>query len=431
MPSIYARGNRIWCRLKVAGEWTSSATPFNVGDEDKARRYARAAQEKIDQRELLVPTGPLTLRRYVEQWLRRREFEGHDWKRDRGKLDKHVLPELGGHELGALRAVHIAALVRRLRFQSDPTLAPRTVRNVYSVLAASLRDAQIEGLIDASPCILTEAQLGPVVDKDREWRTGALFTRDEAEQLISDPRIPMDRQLVYGFGLLAGMRPGEAAALRWRMYDARAEPLGRLTVASSYSTCRSAVKGTKTEAVRAVPVHSTLAAMLAEWRLAGWAAMMGRLPNDDDLILPLPPATIERRTRRTGDPFRGYDYTGRRWRDIDLPLLGWRDRSVYDTKATFITLVIEDGADPAIIRDRVTHTKPRRDAFTGYDRGSHWVATCREVAKLQLRRLATPLATVIELSSGSERSGGGFRILDREHDDHTIVRILDGAGGKR
>jgi hypothetical protein len=33
---------------------------------------------------------------------------------------------------------------------------------------------------------------------------------------------------------------------------------------------------------------------------------------------------------------------------------------------TFITLVIEDGAKPEIIRDRVTHTKAARDAFSGY-----------------------------------------------------------------
>jgi hypothetical protein len=52
-------------------------------------------------------------------------------------------------------------------------------------------------------------------------------------------------------------------------------------------------------------------------------------------------------------------------------LLGWRGRSLYDTKSTFITLAIEDGADPAIICDRVTHTKPKRSEFDGYDRGTY------------------------------------------------------------
>src|SRR5262249_52736975 len=150
-----------------------------------------------------------------------------------------------------------------LRHKSTPKLAARTVRNIYSVVGAMFRDAAIEGKIDANPCILTVAQLGPVVDKDPEWRAGAIYSRAEAETMISDARIPLDRQMVYAFGLLAGLRPGEAAALRWRHYDATRQPLGQLTVAKSYSTKRAITKGTKTEAVKFVPVHPVLAAMLA------------------------------------------------------------------------------------------------------------------------------------------------------------------------
>jgi hypothetical protein len=47
---------------------------------------------------------------------------------------------------------------------------------------------------------------------------------------------------------------------------------------------------------------------------------------------------------------------------------------------------IEDGADRDVLRDRVTHTKPRRDAFDGYDRGAHWLETCAEIAKLRISR---------------------------------------------
>ena len=48
---------------------------------------------------------------------------------------------------------------------------------------------------------------------------------------------------------------------------------------------------------------------LWEWRTTGWARMMGRQPGPNDLIVPLPPETIARRTKRTGEPFRKYDYT--------------------------------------------------------------------------------------------------------------------------
>lgn len=169
--------------------------------------------------------------------------------------------------------------------------------------------------------------------------------------------------------------------------------------------------------------------MLAEWRAHGWAALVGREPEDDDLIVPLPPATVARRTNRSGPPYRGYDYSGRRWREVDLPALGWRERSIYDTRATFITLLVEDGAEPDVIRDRVTHTKAKRTAFDGYNRGPQWETTCVEVAKLKIeRRLATPLLHPTTNTKGSamlKGSGGGLRRL--VHDDVTPLAsaVLD------
>ncbi len=73
--------------------------------------------------------------------------------------------------------------------------------------------------------------------------------------------------------------------------------------------------------------------------------MVGCQPEPGDLILPLPPATVLVRTKRKGEPFRGYDYSSKRWREVDLSMLGWRHRSLYDTKSTFITLAIDDGAE--------------------------------------------------------------------------------------
>jgi hypothetical protein len=63
----------------------------------------------------------------------------------------------------------------------------------------------------------------------------------------------------------------------FRHYDPTMRPLGKLLVAKSYST-RVGEKTTKTDAVKHVPVHPTLAAMLAEWKLGGWAERMGRAP---------------------------------------------------------------------------------------------------------------------------------------------------------
>lgn len=401
MSSVFLKPGRsqYYARIKgakVAGKWAD--VPTGEVDRDRAERFATEAQKTIDRRHSVRRDDVLLLRDWATRWYERRREAGHDWKKDRGRLEKHVMPVLGSADMVEVETPAIAELVHDLRFKAK--LANRTVRNIYSVLAALFRDAKIAGIVKHTPCVLTDAQLGQVIDSNPEWRDGAQYSRAEVETMISDARIPFDRQLVYALGLLAGLRPGEGAALRWRHYDVTRDPLGCLTVAKAYSTSRSFEKGTKTEAVKHVPVHPVLAGMLAQWRALGWKAMMGRAPELDDLIVPLPPEV--KRTRRIGDRYRGWDYTGRRWREVDLPTLGWRHRSVYDTRATFVTLALEDGADPDIIRERITHTKSKRNAFSSYDRGERWAQTCREVVKLRIRRLADVCGR-IDLTGEDER----------------------------
>jgi len=112
--------------------------------------------------------------------------------------------------------------------------------------------------------VLHRGELSPKVDEDPEWRTPATYTaRDGATDFRS--RIPVDRRVQYAFEAIAGLRHGGVAGLRWRHYDPTLEPLGRLVIATSYDTGR-----TKTEVTRRVPVHATLAKILAAWKLSHW-----------------------------------------------------------------------------------------------------------------------------------------------------------------
>jgi integrase len=408
---VFVRGKKLWIRFRdVDGVWRNVASGLVVGQERLARAKFEALEAAASRATGATsnPAAPLTVRAYAESWIDGRRELDLDWKNDRGRLDHHVLPVIGDMPIADVRTRHIVDLFARIRTRAERPVAQRTVYNIYSVVAALFRDAQLADKIESSPCVLTKRQLGPLRDKDPEWRAGAVFTRDEARTLIGDERIPPDRQMVYAFGLLAGMRPGESSALRWRHYDPTTEPLGKLTVALAYNTRKGRAKTTKTEAVRVVPVHPVLAAMLAEWKLGGWAAMMGRNPEPDDLILPLPPAAAARRRTREGDAFRGHDYSGKRWREDDMPALGWRYREPYATKSTFITLAIEDGARPEIIRDRITHSKARRDAFSGYDRGPHWIETCAELCKLKISRSVEPAAVTaaVTVSATDENADG-------------------------
>jgi hypothetical protein len=80
-------------------------------------------------------------------------------------------------------------------------------------------------------------------------------------------------------------------------------------------------------------------------------------------------------------------------------------------RATFITLAIDDGADPEILETRVTHTRKSRSAFDGYNRGWQWAQTCAEVTKLQVTRRARSPGVVVPVAkpSISEESGNELR----------------------
>jgi len=144
-----------------------------------------------------------------------------------------VFPAIGDMPIAQVRAKHLLHLVQELKMKkatrpgvdkngkpariltAEP-LAPRTVRNVYSTLRAMFRDAMIEEVIDATPCVLSDAHLPAAKDKDPEWRDTAVFTIAEVATLIYDIAIPQDRRVVYALEFLGCCRFGESAALRWR-----------------------------------------------------------------------------------------------------------------------------------------------------------------------------------------------------------------------
>ena len=154
--------------------------------------------------------------------------------------------------------------------------------------------------------------------------------------------------------------------------------------------------------------------MLAEWKLSGWQAMCGEAPQPDDLILPLPPDELKKRRTRSGEAIRVGDWAARRWRDVDLKMLGWRHRRMYDGKATMITLAIDDGADETLIRERVTHARPVKNAFDHYYRGTKWLRTCEELSKLALVRVRVAGDNVIAMRLPIAANGGTPRDHDRD-----------------
>jgi integrase len=312
MGFLYVRKAKIWIKFKDGdGKWKARSSGFNVGNEAKARALLRVIEKRIKAGES-VEDGPLSLKQYADGWLKSRRARAlSSVEDDESRVQFHINPLLGSMALADIRPHHIRDFVHALRTRKSrrgDVLAPRTIRNIYFTLQGICHDAVVDELIPATPCVVSRGDLPKKADKDPTWRATAVFTVGEVEKILSDPRTPQDRRVLYSLLFLASVRFGEAAALRWRAYEPNGEPLGRLSVHTSFSTRARLEKSVKTDNPRMVPVHPMLAKVLAAWKESGWKELTKRDPTRRHPAVP-------RRTR-LGDR--------RRWIGPELPADGSR-----------------------------------------------------------------------------------------------------------
>lgn len=376
--SVFPVGNRLKIAVKIGKKWKQIKTPYKVGQEEEAKLLLKRTREMI----LAGADAQLghdpTVAEYSRKWLPQRKQQIASWEDDESRLKHHILPAIGAQRVADVRARHVATMMAGIR---EKGLAPRTVRNIYAVTQAMFRDAMIAGLADQQPCILTYHQLGKVRDKKHEWRSTALFTREELLALMSDPRVPHDRRIVYALESLGRLRHGEAAGLRWRHIE-HMKPLNRIVVATSYDHGT-----TKARNERWMPMHPLLARLIAEWKLSGWPREFGRSPEPNDLVVPhTRPKNRGPRVEFGG--MRSDHDTYKRLR-IDCDVLGLRRRRGHDLCRTGITLYREAGAD----KDKLhlcTHGSSQGDVMEAYT-SFGWPSLCEEIQKLRfVRRFVRP-----------------------------------------
>ena len=390
MSSVYLRkySNKpgVWWIAFTGPDGKRYCRSTKCRTEAEARQVLADVLGRVSRMEPTAPPPALyTVAQWTARWAERRIEKGR-WtnaKLDARALEQHVAGVrvtvhgapvvLGKLRLDLLRTIHIRAWLEAMEAKK---LAANTVISVYSLLSRALRAAVREELLEVSPCQLERGELPRLAEADPDGRPeDAMFSLRELEQLISDERIPLDRRVGYAVSCLGGLRQGELAALTWADYDATLEPLGRLYVSKSYTRKNKRVKSTKSGVGRWVPVHGATAALLAEWSLSGWEAMLGRRPKPTDLLLP----------NRAGRFLTDLNLWGNL--QHDLAVLGWPLRSFHDTRATFITYAIAGGGTWELVK-HITHGVKRRSRKMSdvYVRPP-WEVLCAQVqgVRLQLR----------------------------------------------
>jgi integrase len=212
-----------------------------------------------------LDAGGETLSRYVtEQWaathaalLSRKTRAGYA-----GLLDYHILPSLGHVPLRDLRP---ASLTRWQRDRLAAGGGPVAVAKALTLLGGILQRAVEDERIPANPA---RAVRRTALPPRREVRPLAPVDVEAVRRRLGQRDATLVVLLAY-----AGLRPGEALALRWA--DVRER-----TLLVHHAVSLGRIAPTKTRRSRTVRLPAPLASDLRAWRL------QSDCPTDDALVIP-------------------------------------------------------------------------------------------------------------------------------------------------
>lgn len=361
------------------------------------REYISGAWDPEAPEPSAAPASPVpeipTFISFVRRFAGSRSYESA--AKDRRRVECYLadcpLAELPVPELRSNHGPLLVNHLRALPSRRGGKLGASAVRSIFDVCQRALDEAVEDGLLSVNP-FRSPRSRNALPEKEHK-DPGALarwcYSRRDVERLIADPRVGPDRRVLYALLFLTGMRPGELGALRFGDWDRSVSPLTRITIAVAVKSVSKAEGKTKTRAIKQVPVHPTLAAILGDWEARGWEEHMGRAPRPGDYVVP------STRGRRKGQPRNGSTTT--RTFHADCEALGLPSLHLYCARHTFITLTQEDDGDGMVLR-WITHAPPKT-AYDGYTR-QNWKSLCRELIKLQIALLAS--TDVAEASIGPE-----------------------------
>ncbi|NUQ76098.1 MAG: tyrosine-type recombinase/integrase [Polyangiaceae bacterium] len=198
---------------------------------------------------------------------------------------------LGSYLVHEVTTGVIRAFIRSLRAAG---LAAFSIRNVVATLRIFFDDVITEdwaALPKGNPARAdaVKKELGkprPVAGKSSKLRLNA----EQAQSLISCPKIPIDWRLRYLLAVGVGLRDGEVAGLVREsvVLDARVPHVKIVQALQRRSREKRVALGpTKTiGSVRNIPLHAAVVEALRDWLEQGWEAYVGHPGRPMDALLP-------------------------------------------------------------------------------------------------------------------------------------------------
>jgi integrase len=145
-----------------------------------------------------------TVAEYAPQWLASVRVESSTLCTYEGYLRCHVVAHLGNRSMASLKRSDVNAFIGTL---INKGLAPRTVRQVYALLAMMLRSAVYDRLLVTTPCYKINLPSVPPTKL-------AILSPDQVTALLREARPEHYALLALAVG--TGMRQGELLGVRLR-----------------------------------------------------------------------------------------------------------------------------------------------------------------------------------------------------------------------
>ena len=268
-----------------------------------------------------LDAGKETLREFEQEWWANyatRHLAATTQKTYRFLLDKYVLDELGRYQLRQLNPRLLTTWVAGLK------VGEATQRKLLAILQGILERAVEWQRLPTNPV--------KAVKKPRATnKTGPRpLAPAGVEAIRARLRTDRDRTLVALLAY-AGLRPGEALALRW-------EDIGAQSINVDKALALGEEKGTKTGATRVVRLVAPLRADLAAYRLRQGS------PPAEALLFPM----------RDGKPWSKARY--RNWRRRTFRRAAGDGVRPYDLRHSFASLLFAERRNPREIAEQLGHS---------------------------------------------------------------------------
>lgn len=256
------------------GLWIASVTLPGGGRKTASARTQQAAIQKRDAIKASIARGVLpdsaTVGEWCDHWLAviaPGKLKATTIDRHRSYVETWIKPTIGDVKLQDLQVDHVRLMMRKMSAhistRTGNPLAPRTIAKARTVLQAALTQAENDGR--ALRNVATKADPPKPIEP-----TLRKLTTAEARRVIdccSDTR----NRARLAVALMAGLRQGEALALRWGRVtlapDGRSGAIDVVVAATRVRGQGMVTDAPKTlRSVRTVPLSAAAAGMLLAWR---------------------------------------------------------------------------------------------------------------------------------------------------------------------